>query len=69
MKKLPKFIRKLYVLCDAEGIEDCEKCPFFELDDSKFICVETIFQLLDVVIEDIKEEYGKNEGGKHKESN
>ena len=36
--KLPKAIEKMYILCRAEEAEECYRCPFFNLPDSKCVC-------------------------------
>jgi len=57
MKRLPSFIRKIYVLCSAESAKECRKaCPFFKLPEDKFFCADDP--------EDLIEEIENNEADK-----
>ena len=36
--KLPKYVRKIYILCSAESAEECYRCPFYRLGEDKAVC-------------------------------
>ena len=55
MKKLPSFIRKIYVLCSAESIDECRACPFFKLPEDRFFCGDDPEDLIEEIESDIEE--------------
>lgn len=36
--KLPEVIERIYIVCRAEEAEECYRCPFFDLPESRCLC-------------------------------
>ena len=53
--KLPENVKKIFVVCRAKTAEECRRCPFFELPESRCVCREDFKGILEEV-EDILEE-------------
>ena len=54
---LPDCVRRVYVVCDAETMEDCHRCPFF--DEDRALCYTDLKSLREEIDYD-EEETMKN---------
>ena len=54
---LPDCVRRVYVVCDAETMEDCRRCPFF--DEDRALCYTDLKSLREEIDYD-EEETMKN---------
>ena len=59
--KLPDHIVKIYVVCKAEDLDTCKKCPFFKLPERLFNCGQDYEDILEEVFNDIEREESTDE--------
>ena len=51
---LPDCVRRVYVVCDAETMEDCHRCPFF--DEDRALCYTDLKSLREELCSEKEEE-------------
>ena len=54
--RLPETVVKVFVVCKAESSEECQRCPFFNLPERRFVCRDDFEDILEEVFNILEEE-------------